>query len=283
MPAERITSWRSGDIAGIELRLGVAVAEPYPRHWHEELQLCLATDGGGLLHYRGAAHVTPKASLFVVHPGEIHANEADRGSGCSFRSMYIPAELIRRIARDLAGRPRDLPFFPRPVVLDQDIVALFVELHRTLEAPGARLAAESRLLELFVRLIGRHSADGQEPAPAGRERAAVRRVREFLATAYSDNISLDELAGLAGLSPFHLSRVFRREVGMPPHAYQTQLRILKAKALIRAGRQLADVAAATGFVDQSHFARHFRWLVKLTPGRYSRASKNVQDRPRAAG
>jgi len=69
---------------------------------------------------------------------------------------------------------------------------------------------------------------------------------------------------------------------MPPHAYQTQLRVLRAKALLRAGQPAARVAASTGFFDQSHLSRHFRWLVKLTPGRYAQDSKNVQARPGAA-
>jgi AraC-like DNA-binding protein len=73
-----------------------------------------------------------------------------------------------------------------------------------------------------------------------------------------------------------LTRVFAREVGMPPHSFQTQVRVARAKRLIRAGQSLAGVAAATGFADQSHFIRQFKRLMKITPGEYLRNSKNVQ-------
>src|SRR5918993_3981238 len=104
---ERIDVWRPVDLAGVELRRGVSVAEPYPRHWHEEYQFCLVHAGGGELFYRGAHHATPAASLFVVHPGEVHANQT--ATGCSFRSMYVAPELLRAATLDAAGRERSLP------------------------------------------------------------------------------------------------------------------------------------------------------------------------------
>jgi AraC-like DNA-binding protein len=70
------------------------------------------------------------------------------------------------------------------------------------------------------------------------------------------------------LSPFHLLRVFRAAVGLPPHAYQIQLRVARAKELLRAGMPIAAVAVEVGFVDQSHLTRHFKRLVGVPPGRY---------------
>jgi len=64
---------------------------------------------------------------------------------------------------------------------------------------------------------------------------------------------------------------------MPPHAFQTQVRIARAKNLLREGHSISHVATMTGFVDQSHLTRHFKRLVKLTPGQYLQDSKNVQD------
>jgi AraC-like DNA-binding protein len=80
-----------------------------------------------------------------------------------------------------------------------------------------------------------------------------------------------------GLSPFHLNRLFCREIGMPPHAFQTQVRIARAKTLLRQGLPITGVAMQTGFADQSHLTRHFKRLLKLTPGQYREDSKNVQD------
>jgi transcriptional regulator GlxA family with amidase domain len=78
---------------------------------------------------------------------------------------------------------------------------------------------------------------------------AVRRVREYLHDNCSDNVSLDELAAIANLSLFHLNRVFRMEIGLPPHAYQTQLRVLRSRALLARGMAIDSVAVEVGFFD----------------------------------
>jgi len=69
--------------------------------------------------------------------------------------------------------------------------------------------------------------------------------------------------------------VFKRALGIPPHAFQVQLRLARSQRLLRKGEPLARVAVETGFADQSHFTRSFKRLVGVTPGAYS---KNVQYR-----
>jgi AraC-like DNA-binding protein len=269
---ERINVWRPRDLAGVEVRSGVAVHEPYPRHWHEEYQLCLIEAGGGELNYRGVRHDTPRASLFVVHPGEVHSNQTE--TGCSFGSMYLAPEVVRAA---LSAPGQSLPFFPDPIIFDEDVTARFRALHRALETHATTLERETLLLGLLARLVSRHAGTRALMPPVGHERRAVRRVREYVFEHHARNVSLVELARVANLSPFHLTRVFAREVGMPPHAFQTQVRVARAKRLIRRGLPLARVAAATGFADQSHFVRHFKRLMKVTPGEYLKNSKNVQD------
>jgi AraC-like DNA-binding protein len=80
---------------------------------------------------------------------------------------------------------------------------------------------------------------------------------------------LRQLADLTGASTFHLLRLFKQEVGLPPAAYQIHLKVAAAKRLLRLGGSIADAAAELGFVDQSHLTRHFRKIVGTTPGRYA--------------
>lgn len=270
---EQITVWRPHDLAGIELRCGVAVKEPYPRHWHEEYQFCFIQAGGGELFYRGVHHPTPQTSLFIVHPGEVHSNETL--TGCSFRSMYVDPELIRSAVSEVAGRAQGLPFFPNPMVLNADVTIHYQTLHDSLEQPATTLERESTLLTMLSKLLERHAQDPTRLPCPKREHQAVERVREYIIEFHANNILLEELALLANLSPFHLTRVFAKEVGMPPHAFQNQVRVAEAKKLIRTGLPLSEVATLTGFADQSHFSRHFKRLLKITPGEYLKNSNNV--------
>lgn len=79
------------------------------------------------------------------------------------------------------------------------------------------------------------------------------------------------------LAPYYIARVFRAEVGLPPHAYLESVRIRQAQRLVARGMPLAQVAGATGFADQSHFTHRFKRLIGVTPGQYARQRKIIQD------
>jgi AraC-like DNA-binding protein len=86
-------------------------------------------------------------------------------------------------------------------------------------------------------------------------------------------VPLQELASVANLSPFHLSRLFRQAVGLPPHAYQTKLRLEHAKNLLAQGCGVGYVASETGFFDQSHFTQQFKRHYLVTPGSYRKTAR----------
>jgi AraC-like DNA-binding protein len=99
----------------------------------------------------------------------------------------------------------------------------------------------------------------------------VWRARDHLRQEYARRVTLDELAAVVGMRRFALAHAFTREVGMPPHAYQTHVRVHRARELIGRGQVLSSVSQEVGFADQSHLTRHFKRVLGLTPGRYVRA------------
>jgi AraC family transcriptional regulator len=102
--------------------------------------------------------------------------------------------------------------------------------------------------------------------PRHKLRAAVEYIEEHL----DAEISLDDLAAVVHLSPYHFARLFKASTGLPPHQYVITRRIERAKRLLRGGDDLslAQVAARVGFWDQGHFTRHFKRLVGVTPRRF---------------
>ena len=87
------------------------------------------------------------------------------------------------------------------------------------------------------------------------------------------SLVLEELAAIAQLSPFHLLRSFKDQLGLPPHAYQIQTRVTRAKHLLRLGMSSIDTALTVGFADQSHFSSNFKRIVGVPPGLYGAVSK----------
>jgi transcriptional regulator GlxA family with amidase domain len=98
---------------------------------------------------------------------------------------------------------------------------------------------------------------------------AVRRVREYIEAHLEENVSIQVLADIAGLSLAHFARAFKRSEGLTPHDYLMQCRVRRAQDLLaRTEMPLSEIALASGFADQSHFARRFKEHVGVTPGSY---------------
>jgi AraC-like DNA-binding protein len=82
-------------------------------------------------------------------------------------------------------------------------------------------------------------------------------------------VSLAALSSVAALSRFELVRRFRRDTGLTPHAFQTNLRIARARDMLNRGEPAAQVAAQCGFADQPHLTRTFKRAVGVTPARFA--------------
>src|SRR5262249_60029181 len=91
-------------------------------------------------------------------------------------------------------------------------------------------------------------------------------VCEFIDSHLDEKISLDALASLAGLSPYHFARAFQQSMGLPPHRYLLRRRLEHVEKMLHDTQlPLSQIALAAGFSDQSHLSRHFRRLTGMPP------------------
>jgi AraC-like DNA-binding protein len=108
-----------------------------------------------------------------------------------------------------------------------------------------------------------------EPLRPGGVQGAVARAKDVLRHRFNETVTLDELVEVSGLSRFHLVRCFADRVGLTPHAYQIRLRVERATTFLHRGVRPGEVANLVGFADQSHLTRHFRRVLRVTPGEYA--------------
>jgi AraC family transcriptional regulator len=165
----------------------------------------------------------------------------------------------------------DVPRMRDPVV--EHIAAIFRnELDRA-SHPAQDMLIESMAVALCAHLLRSYTnAVGiEERSTASVDVAAVRRAIAYIEDNPDRTVSLRELAGAAGLSRFHFSRVFKNHLGLSPAKYIERTRVEQAKALIvSAEMSLANIAQAVGFADQSHFTRRFRVHEGCTPAQFAR-------------
>jgi AraC-like DNA-binding protein len=268
-PQEKVKFWLAQDLNNLELLRARYITHTFSRHTHDGYAIGIIEHGAETFYYRHAVHIAPAGSIVVINPGEIHTGSAADETGWVYRMLYPSVELMQRAAVAVKGRRHDFPDFPQPVIQDKQLVNQIRQLHTVLEQSDSTLERESFFISTLAQMITRH-ADGPSrlrPMPIGHR--AVKRVREYLDAHYADNVTLDNLADVGNLSPFHLNRVFKDIIGVPPHLYLTQVRIERAKTLLADHWPLAQVAAEIGFTDQSHFTKRFKAIVGVTPGQYA--------------
>lgn len=260
--------WRIRDVLFERYDYGPGRVDPLPQHSHDDYQFGYSEHADSRYRYRGLWHTVAPGAISVISPGEAHMPRQNGvwSAQLTYRMMYIPTEFLKK----RVGDGGSLPFFPNLVIADEEIARQYVGLHQAAEHGASILELDVRLSEMLHLLLQRHVRD--RPGLPGAPRtvkAGLCRAREYLHGHFKKAVSLATLSEIAGMSPFHFCRSFTRLTGVPPHAYQTQLRIERAKALFCEGRHLVDVSCDLGFADQSHFTRHFRKRVGCAPGRYA--------------
>ena len=227
------------------------------------------------LRFEGVTrHVPPPAGAIILVPAGIRGRVRWSG-GFDWLHIYLEPGLVGRVAAEAFGLdPARLTVPPLDGLDLPDLRAAMgaVGVELTAGAAGGWLAAESLANVLAVHLI-RHALAPRQLArgrdgvlPRGRLRAVVEYIEDHL----DASPTLGQMAAVARLSPYHFARQFRAATGLPPHQYVIARRVERARQLLQAGTDLslAEVAAHTGFSDQSQFTHHFKRMVGVTPGQF---------------
>jgi AraC-like DNA-binding protein len=269
--ADTVTAWNFDDIVVERYRYAPGAAGAIATHAHPDYQLGVSVDTPGEYTYRHACHAVPSRSISMLNPDEPHASRdvATRERPAEFWTIYLPPALVRRTAR--AG---GTVFFADAVVTESRLFAHVAALPFRLLRAATRLERDAYLESALSHLLAHARLMPEKPGGATSP-PKLERVRERLEDE-AGNPTLAELAAEADLSPWRFCREFRARFGQPPHAYLLHARIRHAKRLLLAGTPLAETALRCGFADQSHFTRHFRRFVDVTPARYRADGKNVQ-------
>lgn len=234
----------------------------FPRHSHDEFGIGVIA-AGAQRSWSGMGLVEAgPGDVIMVNPGEMHDGLPLGDKPRRWRMLYFDAG---RVAEELAQEGIQRLDLLRPVARDPLLARQFLRLFTRLTSDGAGpLAREAHLLRLLMRMFQRHGT----ARPSGAPMSAVAKALQRLNAAPEEPVSLAELAALSGVSRFQLLRGFAREVGITPHAYLVQRRVLTAQQLLAAGRRPVEVAAQAGFADQAHMTRAFVRQLGITPARF---------------
>jgi len=190
-------------------------------------------------------------------------------------AVLLDAQTVHELLED-ENLPGSFEFTFRHDVGDGVIASRMHELQLELDNPGlmGRLYVESLCCEIAVRAM-RMQAAAPTPTVArgGLTPKRLRMVKDYIETNLVNEITLSDLAAVAGVSYAHFCRAFHTSVGMASHQYIVRRRIDMAKDLLaNSNLPIAEIAPSVGFGDQSHLTKHFRRIVGTTPRQFRNAA-----------
>lgn len=233
-------------------------------HGIEETIVLLCTAGSGTVRIGGEDFALTPSTAAVIPARTAHQYEA---SGANPWTIWW-AHVRGTDAADLTA-PLATPRRATPVRSLDRLVALFDELTTLLERrlTPVQLTVASGTASHLLTLL---AADSALPTDG----SALERAMRYLEARVDGTISVGEIAALVGVSPSHLSALFRSATGSGPAAFHTSLRMARARTLLDTTRSsIGEVAAAVGYADPLYFSRHFRRIHGMSPSAYRDAHK----------
>jgi AraC family transcriptional regulator len=244
-----------------------------------ELILAVVGNDEGLVIRTGAGQRTearPSTGVFCLTPAGVDNQITIKAPVPKALHLYLPTSLFRKLADDfnLPGAPAQSIRYVAGVQ-DASIhqVGLAIVSAMTNETAAGRMFVETASATLAARVLQTYCDNGTckplETTTGRIDHARLRRAVDYISANLDREITLAQLAQVAGLSMFHFARTFTRAMGVSPSRYVSRMRLEKAMAKIAAGKlSLAEIAFEAGFSSQASFTRTFHRVTGLTPGEY---------------
>ena len=252
-------------------------AENSPREWRvisHFFYVVVFKTWHGQINVRGRVERGAPGLVLCSRPNELMVGCPPPGRAGSFKVIEFTPEILEEWLAEQPG-PTLRPEWATDVqAISPDSSAKFDHFFDAYDPEASSLQLQSELLQLSEVMVHGLIAGMPEggPRPEGPPIRGTARMRECLHEEGFD-IDLETLARKVGLTRFQALRAFKRRYGLPPHAYQMALRLGQARRMLGDGCAPAEVALHCGFVDQSHFSRHFKRAFGVTPMHYARGQK----------
>lgn len=275
-PLERIAWMRPPELPGVQLVIADNTRSLF-RMFHTTYTFATVLRGDTKWTCNGTVHRSGSSHVAMWEPGDFHAclqhfgqDEVRRGDATTTqRGIILQPWAIEEAAEEAGFRIGRL-HFRTPNALDPAVHRAMARFHEATERPGTVLEKQTRFAQVLRALFRRAFVRPRQEERLGIENDAVDRARRHIEERFADEILLEDLAQVAGLNRFHLLRAFKKRTGVPPHRYQIEVRISRARELLDRRVPPALAAASVGFSDQSHFTRHFQRIWRVKPGQYFR-------------
>ncbi len=238
---------------------------PLTCNWHENIEVMLITEGEGVIFYGNKEKSFKKGDIVIINSGVIHRTYCEKG----FESYFIIIDEGFCLENGLSAVGRVFT----PIFRSDNTKRLFEAVVKEEKAdrkatPVGGAKMRLAILDLLIDICENHSEmRGQKEKHERASEQYVKKVMVYIGDHYSEDLTLDSLAELCGITKHHLAREFKAYTGMTVLTYLNLIRCKNAEGCLLAGNSVTDTAVECGFESISYFSRTYKKIMGKSPSK----------------
>lgn len=267
MPAaenSKVSFYRDPYLPFFELKQCSTGELSYRKHAHEEYSVGIVEQGQSFFWCRGQTTILAPQTVVFLPPDSIHSCNPFQPDQWAYTMLFVDAKWVQGFISS-----HKYCFWNRPIIkaaAGHEAVYASNMLLQAFRSEASPLEKEAVIAAFFEQTLAGGIVldyiDSNEAQPK------LKVIRDYVQHCFLEKITLEQLEAISGLNKFHIIRLFKQFYQIPPHTYQTLLRVNYAKKELLKHRPLAEVALDAGFYDQSHFTKVFKAYTGVTPDHY---------------
>ena len=259
----QFSRWRTDHFFNIDFACYSFTQHCFPRHFHDHYVIELVLNGADNFYCAGKNHTAYTNQLVLINPGEVHTGSTIAGVPLQYFSFYPDKKALNDVS-DALDLPLPSDFTFHKCRQDSSGVTEKLQaLYHSFISGSDILQQEEIFFDCMHALL---QCERKKPTKSNDNKdARIKKLTDFIAIHFRENISLQQMARLVNLNSFHLIRLFKKNTGLSPYDYLLVVRTEWAKQLLHKGYQVQEAASQSGFYDTSHLNRSLRKIAATSP------------------
>ncbi len=264
-PSNQFTFWRSEQLFNIDFASYSLAHHGFSRHFHDHYVIELVIKGADEFYCNGKTYTAEKNQLVLINPGEVHTGSTVLDTPLQYFSLYPDKKTLEEVAEAVGINLSSDFNFQRSLLNHSVLTEKFHLLYQSFILKADPASQQEIFLDCMQTLLKLPASNRSRVTLENKKDRRVEFLIDFIRTHFKEDVSLQQMADMVRLNPFHLVRLFKKVIGVSPYDYLINTRAEHSRQLLRKGYKVQEAAQQAGFYDSSHLNRSIRKIAGTSP------------------
>jgi AraC-like DNA-binding protein len=232
-------------------------------HLHDKLSIVALKKGSINIHLKDYDFVLKEKNIAVLNPFEIHCATKVDDESKGLYALYLDKSWIQKLQNNLFDTDEYI-LFQENILLDINTYNEFLTLCENIFSNDFYIKKEEQIIEFVSQIVLENS--NKKLLDINNNLACD--IKSYIDENISLDLSLEDIAKEFLITPFHLIKIFKKELNLTPYRYVLNQKINLAKELLSKDISISEAALRAGFNDQSHLYKYFKEVFSISPKEY---------------